>query len=71
MRWTAVVNPTAGRGRTRKLLPRLVDALAGIDVDVDVRVSEDLDDAIRIARGAFDDGRSVAACAISISDLGF
>ena len=48
MRWTAVVNPTAGRGRTRKLLPRLVDALAGTDLDVDVRVSEDLDDAIRI-----------------------
>jgi len=62
MRWTAVVNPTAGRGRTRKLLPRLVDALAGIDLDVDVRVSEDLDDAIRIARSAFDDGRGVAAC---------
>ena len=62
MRWTAVVNPTAGRGRTRKLLPRLVDALAGTDLDVDVRVSEDLDDAIRIARRAFDDGRGVVAC---------
>jgi diacylglycerol kinase (ATP) len=62
MRWTAVVNPTAGRGRTRKLLPRLVDALAGVDLDVDVRVSEDLDDAVRIARRAFDDGRGVAAC---------
>ena len=62
MRWTAVVNPTAGRGRTRKLLPRLVDALAGTDLDVDVRVSEDLDDAISIARGAFDEGRGVAAC---------
>jgi len=62
MRWTAVVNPTAGRGRTRKLLPRLVDALAGVDLDVDVRVSEDLDDAIRIARDSFDDGRGVAAC---------
>src|SRR2546429_8533011 len=62
MRWTAVVNPTAGRGRTRKLLPRLVDALAGVDLDIDVRVSEDLDDAIRIARRAFDDGHGVAAC---------
>jgi diacylglycerol kinase (ATP) len=29
---------------------------------VDVRVSEDLDDAIRIARRAFDAGRGVAAC---------
>jgi diacylglycerol kinase (ATP) len=62
MRWTAVVNPTAGRGRTRKLLPRLTDAFAGVDLDVDVRVSEDLDDAIRIARRAFDAGRGVAAC---------
>jgi ABC-type sugar transport system substrate-binding protein len=62
MRWTAVVNPTAGRGRTRKLLPRLTDAFAGTDLDVDVRVSEDLDDAVRLARAAFDDGRGVAAC---------
>jgi diacylglycerol kinase (ATP) len=62
MRWTAVVNPTAGRGRTRKLLPRLTDAFAGVDLDVDVRVSEDLDDAIWIAREAFDAGRGVAAC---------
>ena len=62
MRWTAVVNPTAGRGRTRKLLPRLTDALAATDVDVDVRVSEDLEDAMRLARAAFDEGRCVAAC---------
>lgn len=62
MRWTAVVNPTAGRGRTRKLLPRLTDALAATDVDVDVRVSEDLEDAMRLARAAFDEGRGVAAC---------
>jgi diacylglycerol kinase (ATP) len=62
MRWTAVVNPSAGRGRTRKLLPRLTDAFAGIGLDVDVRVSEDLDDAIRIARDAFDAGRGVVAC---------
>jgi diacylglycerol kinase (ATP) len=62
MRWTAVVNPTAGRGRTRKLLPHLTDAFAGTDLDVDLRVSEDLDDAIRIARGAFDAGLGVAAC---------
>jgi diacylglycerol kinase (ATP) len=62
MRWTAVVNPTAGRGRTRKLLPRLTDALAGVDLDVEVSVSESLDDAIGIARRAFGDGRGVAAC---------
>src|SRR5262249_8805068 len=62
MRWTAVVNPTAGRGRTRKLLPRLTDAFAAADLDADVRVSQDLDDAMCLARAAFDDGRAVAAC---------
>src|SRR6266542_6864062 len=62
MRWTAVVNPTAGRGRTRKLLPRLTEALATTGLDVDVCVSDDLDDAVRLAKEAFDDGRGVAAC---------
>jgi diacylglycerol kinase (ATP) len=62
MRWRAVVNPSAGRGRTRKLLPRLTDAFAGTGLDVDVRVSVDLDDAVRLAREAFEDGRGVAAC---------
>lgn len=62
MRWTAVVNPSAGRGRTRKLLPRLTEAFASTGLDVDVRVSADLDDAVRLAREAFDDDRSVVAC---------
>jgi diacylglycerol kinase (ATP) len=62
MRWRAVVNPSAGRGRTRKLLPRLTDAFAGTGLDVDVCVSTDLDDAVLLAREAFDDGRGVAAC---------
>jgi diacylglycerol kinase (ATP) len=62
MRWRAVVNPSAGRGRTRKLLPRLTDAFAATGLDVDVCVSVDLDDAVRLAREAFDDGRGVAAC---------
>jgi diacylglycerol kinase (ATP) len=62
MRWRAVVNPSAGRGRTRKLLPRLTDAFARTGLDVDMRVSVDLDDAVRLAREAFDEGRGVAAC---------
>jgi diacylglycerol kinase (ATP) len=62
MRWRAVVNPSAGRGRTRKLLPRLTDAFARTGLDVDVCVSVDLDDAVRLAREAFDDGRGVVAC---------
>ena len=62
MRWTAVVNPSAGRGRTRKLLPRLNDAFERADVDVDVNVSTDFDDARATARRAFDAGHGVVAC---------
>ncbi|MBA2327292.1 MAG: diacylglycerol kinase family lipid kinase, partial [Actinobacteria bacterium] len=60
MRWTAVVNPSAGRGRTRKLLPRLTDAFERVDVDVSV--STDFDDARATARRAFDAGHGVVAC---------
>jgi diacylglycerol kinase (ATP) len=62
MRWRAVVNPSAGRGRTRKLLPRLTEGFARTGLDVDVRVSTDLDDAVHLAREAFDGGRGVVAC---------
>jgi diacylglycerol kinase (ATP) len=60
--WTAVVNPAAGRGRARAALPRVVDALAASDLDVAIHLSADADDLVRIARGAFDDGRGVVAC---------
>ena len=62
MRWRAVVNPSAGRGRTRKLLPRLTEGFARTGLDVDVCVSADLEDAVHLAREAFDDGRGVVAC---------
>jgi diacylglycerol kinase (ATP) len=62
VRWTAVVNPSAGRGRTRKLLPRLTSALARADLDVEVVVSADLDDARKLARVALDADRGVVAC---------
>lgn len=62
MRWTAVVNPSAGRGRTRKLLPRLVSALEGVDADMVVQVSSDADDARARAQCALDAGRGVVAC---------
>jgi diacylglycerol kinase (ATP) len=61
-RWTAVINPAAGRGRGRAQLPHISDALAGVDADVAVYVSADMPDAIRRARAAFDDGRGVVAC---------
>ncbi|MEX1009190.1 MAG: diacylglycerol kinase family protein [Acidimicrobiia bacterium] len=61
-RWTAVINPAAGRGRGRTQLPHISDALAAVDADVQIYVSADMTDAIRRARTAFDDGRGVVAC---------
>jgi len=60
VRWTAIVNPIAGRGRTRKLLPRLAPALEGQGVRV--YVSTSADDGRREARDALADGRGVVAC---------
>jgi diacylglycerol kinase (ATP) len=40
----------------------LTDAFAATGLGVEVCVSVDLDDAVRLAREAFDDGRGVAAC---------
>src|SRR5262249_27351387 len=45
-----------------RLLTGLTGAFTATALDVDVRVSEDLDDAISLARAAFDEGRGVAAC---------
>lgn len=61
-RWTAVINPSAGKGRTRKLLPQLRDTFVASGLDVDVRVSTDTADVVRLAHEAFDAGRAVAAC---------
>jgi diacylglycerol kinase (ATP) len=61
-RWTAVINPAAGRGRGRTQLPHISDALARVDANVQIYVSADLADAARIADAAFDDGRGVVAC---------
>jgi len=54
------VNPAAGRGRTRRLLPRLRAALH--EVDIDVEVSATPDEPERIARAAASDGRGIVAC---------
>ncbi len=60
MGWTAVVNPTAGRGRTRRLLGPLGDALRARGVTV--HVGADAADGLLAARTAFDRGDGVVAC---------
>jgi diacylglycerol kinase (ATP) len=60
VRWTAIVNPAAGRGRTRRLLPDLRAAFAARDISV--HVSTDTDDGERIARETFARGDAVIAC---------
>jgi diacylglycerol kinase (ATP) len=60
MRWTAVVNPVAGRGRTRRLLPDLRAAFG--TVGATVHVATDAADGVRAARAAYDRGEGVAAC---------
>ena len=54
------MNPVAGRGRTRRLLPRLHAALREIDVDVEVSDTPDAPE--RIARSATAEGRGIVAC---------
>jgi diacylglycerol kinase (ATP) len=71
VRWTAIANPTAGRGRARKLLPRLAAVLAASGPDVALHVSTDPDHSRRLAREAFARGDGVLACGGdgTISDL--
>ena len=54
------MNPTAGRGRTRALLPRLTAVLE--EHGALVRVSTDAEDGRRIAREAYSSGDGVIAC---------
>ena len=61
-RWTAVMNPAAGRGRGRARVPQVAAALATSDLDVTVHVTADADDLVRRARDAFAAGRGVIAC---------
>jgi diacylglycerol kinase (ATP) len=58
--WTAVVNPIAGRGRTRKILPELEAAFAAHGVKV--HVSTDVDDGRRAAQEAVARGDGIVAC---------
>lgn len=60
MRWTAIVNPRAGRGRTRRLLPRLLAALDAAGIDA--HITRDADEGVALARAAFDRADGVVAC---------
>ncbi len=56
------MNPAAGRGRARARLPHVLDALAAVDLDLEIVVSADAADLVGRARDAFGRGRAVAAC---------
>src|SRR5215207_5739850 len=58
--WTMVVNPAAGRGRTRKLMDRLEGAARGAQVEV--VVSPEPGAPTKIAHEAAAAGRDLVAC---------
>jgi diacylglycerol kinase (ATP) len=62
MPWTVIVNPAAGRGRTRRLLPELTRAFDAVDDDVVVEVSSAPGEPARLASKATSAGRDVVAC---------
>ncbi len=62
MRWTAIVNPAAGRRRARDRVALTTAALRTADVDATVAVSTSAADAVRLAEKAFADGHGVIAC---------
>jgi diacylglycerol kinase (ATP) len=61
-RWTAIVNPAAGRKRARLRLPHVLDALTRADLDVEITMSADADDLLARARAACSRGRGLLAC---------
>jgi diacylglycerol kinase (ATP) len=60
MAWTVIVNPVAGRGRTRKLLPAIEERAAAVGAKVQVSLSPD--DPIRLGREAAAQGHDLVAC---------
>jgi diacylglycerol kinase (ATP) len=61
MPWTVIVNPTAGRGRTRKLLPDLTRALGAAEPGAQLVVSSGPSEPAALAEAAARDGRDLAA----------
>jgi diacylglycerol kinase (ATP) len=60
MTWTAIVNPVAGRGRTRKLLPEIEERAAALGAKV--QVSPTAEDPTRLAQEAAGQGHDLIAC---------
>ncbi len=60
--YTIIVNPSAGRGRARRLLPRLEAVLEKGSLDVDLRLSASPAEPPALAREAMARGRAVVAC---------
>jgi diacylglycerol kinase (ATP) len=58
--WTAIVNPAAGRGRTRRLLPELEEAARAADVEL--VVSPEPGAPTKLALSAVEAGRDLVAC---------
>jgi diacylglycerol kinase (ATP) len=61
-RWTAVLNPAAGRGRGPARVARARSALAASGLDVEMHVSSSMDDLVAVAGEAFALGHGVIAC---------
>ncbi len=55
-KYLAIVNPAAGGGRVRQLLPSALDRLRGAGVHVEVRETNDCGHATEIARAAWAEG---------------
>jgi len=60
MTWTVIVNPVAGRGRTRKLLPAIEERAAAHGAKVEVSLEPD--DPVRLAHEAAARGHDLVAC---------
>lgn len=60
MPWTAIVNPAAGRGRTRRLIPQLEQAASAAGVEL--HVSPEPGAPTKIAHAAADAGHDLVAC---------
>jgi len=60
MTWTVIVNPVAGRGRTRKLLPEIEERAAALGAKV--QVSPTAEDPVRLAQEAAGQGHDLVAC---------